>query len=117
MKDIINDLKKCDTWKVHLAIANNFISSIDNERVKSDNIEIMINDKVDEFIKGLFYSLKNRSQNNLESMKNIHLLCYKCHEINLNCGGSYTDSPDWIKSKKQQQIPSIKKVTNAFNTL
>ena len=36
MKDIINNLKKCDTWKVHLAIANNFISSIDNERVKSD---------------------------------------------------------------------------------
>ena len=30
----------------------------------------------------------------------VHLLYYKCHEINPNCGGSYIDSPDWIKSKK-----------------
>ena len=26
LKDIINNLKKSDTWKIHLAIANNFIS-------------------------------------------------------------------------------------------
>ena len=56
LKDIINNLKKSDTWKIQLTIANNFISSIDNdeERVmhsKSDNIEIMINDEADEVIK------------------------------------------------------------------
>ena len=28
------------------------------------------------------------------------LLYYKCHKINPNRGGSYIDSPDWIKSKK-----------------
>ena len=44
-----------------IAAANNFISSIDNdeERVmhsKSDNIVIMISDKV---VKELFHSLKN----------------------------------------------------------
>ena len=44
-------------------IANNFISSIDNdeERImhsKNDNIEIMINDDVDEVVKELFDSLK-----------------------------------------------------------
>ena len=33
---------------------------------KSDNMEIIINDEAD---KELFFSLKNRSQNNLESMK------------------------------------------------
>ena len=27
----------------------------------------------------------------------IHVLYYKCHKINLNCGGSNIDSPDWIK--------------------
>ena len=37
----------------------------------------------------------------------IHLLCLKCHKINLNHGGSYIDSPNWIK--KQQWIPSILK--------
>ena len=56
LKDIIINLKKSDTWKIQLTIANNFISSIDNdeERVmhsKSDNIEIMISDKPDEVIK------------------------------------------------------------------
>ena len=35
---------------------------------KSDNLEIMINDEIT-FIKYLFDSLKNRYQNNLESMK------------------------------------------------
>ena len=39
----------------------------------------------------------------------VHLLYYKCHKTNLNCGRSYTDSPYWIKNKKQQQILSIKK--------
>ena len=53
--------------KIQLTIANNFISSIDNdeERVmhsKSDNIEIMINDEADEVIKELFDSLKDNYQ-------------------------------------------------------
>ena len=30
LKDIINNLKKSDTWKIQLSIANNFISSVDN---------------------------------------------------------------------------------------
>ena len=44
LKDIISNLKKSDTWKIQLTIANNFMSSIDNdeERVmhsKSDKME------------------------------------------------------------------------------
>ena len=51
-----------------------FISSIDNDEgramhSKTDNIEIMINVEADEVIKELFDSLKDRYQNNLESMK------------------------------------------------
>ena len=61
----LNNFKKSDTWKTQLTIGNNFISSIDNDekRVmlsKSDNIEIIINNEADEFIKELFDSLKNR---------------------------------------------------------
>ena len=74
---------------------------------KSNNIEILINDEADEVIKELFDSLKNRYQNNLESVKArefvfnyVHLLCYKCPKINPNHGGSYIDSLDWIKNKK-----------------
>ena len=65
LKDIINNLQKSDTWKIQFTIANNFISSIDNDEEhvihsKYDNIEIMINDKVGEVMKELFDSLKNR---------------------------------------------------------
>ena len=41
----------------------------------------------------------------------VHLLYYKFYEINLNCGGSYIDSPDWIKNKKA----SINSVNNKDN--
>ena len=121
LKDIINNLKKSDTWKMQLIIAKNFISSIDNdeERVmhsKSDNIEIMINDEADEVIKELFDSLKDRYQNNLKSMKDsefvfdcVHLLYYKCHLKKPNRGGSYIDSPDWVKNKKVTINPINKK--------
>ena len=58
----------------------------------------MINDEADEVIEELFDSLKNRYQNNLESMKGsefvidyVQLLYYKCHKINPNCTGSYID--------------------------
>ena len=30
----------------------------------------------------------------------VQLLYYKCHKINLNCGGLYIYSSDWIKNKK-----------------
>ena len=33
----------------------------------------------------------------------VHLVYYKCHKINTNCGEPYIDSPNWIKNKKKQQ--------------
>ena len=55
LQDVINNLKKSVTWKIQLTIANSFISSIDNDEdpvmyLKSDNIEIIINDEADEVI-------------------------------------------------------------------
>ena len=114
LKDIINNLKKSDTWKIQLTTANTFISSVNNDdeslmHSESDYIDIMMNDETDEIIKEYFDSFKKRFQNNLESMKcseflldYVHLLYYKCHKINPNCGGSYADSLDWKKTKKQQ---------------
>ena len=73
-------------------------------QTKSDNIEIVINDEVNEVIKGIFDSLKNSFQNNLELIKGsefifdyVHLLHYKCHKINPNCNGLDISSPDWIE--------------------
>ena len=50
LKNIINDIKNPDSWKIQLTITINFISPTDDndeERVKHskpDNIEIMISD-------------------------------------------------------------------------
>ena len=60
--------------KIQLTIANNFISSIDNDEVhimhsKSDNIKIVMNDKADEITEKLLDSLKNKYQNTLELVK------------------------------------------------
>ena len=81
LKDIINNLKNSDTWKIQLTIANSFTSSIDYDEQhvihsESDYIVIMINDKVVEVIKELFDSLENRYQSNLESMKKSQFVFY-----------------------------------------
>ena len=77
---------------------------------KSSNTEIKINDKADEFIEKIFQSLLSSQQFGLEtSMKGsgfifdcVHLLYYKGHKENFKSSGSYIDSPDWIKNKKNQ---------------
>ena len=75
-----------------------------------------MNDDTVQVVEGRFESLKKCKKKLEESMKgsefvfdNVHLLYYKCHEINLNRGGSYIDSPDWI--------PINKKTMDAFNLL
>ena len=94
-------------WKTQFTITINLISSKDDNdedlemHSKSDNIEIMINDEADEVIEELVESLKKRCQNKSEeSMEGnefvfdyVHLLHYKCHKINPNCGESYIHSP------------------------
>ena len=44
-------------------------------------------------------------------IKNV--IRFKCFK----CGGSFIDSPDWIKDKKAAMNPSIRKITSDFNTL
>ena len=100
IRDLVNDLKQSDTWKIQLTITVTFSSSKDQndeDRImqsKSDNIEIMRSDEGDEVIKKLFDSLENRYQNNLESVRGsefvfnyVQLLYYKFRKINFNCVG------------------------------
>ena len=84
-------------------------------------MEILINKEADKVLKEIFDSLKNRYQNNLESMKGsgfvfdyLYLLCYKCHKINPNRDVTYIDSPDWIKNKKLTINPINKKDNRFF---
>ena len=58
----------------------------------------------------IFKSLLNRYQDHLETSMTdsdlifdcVQLQYYKCHKINPNRGGSYLDSPEWIKNKSKQ---------------
>ena len=77
---------------------------------KSDNIET--NDIINE----LFKSFLRRYQEGLETkmkgsefiFESVDLLYYSLHKISLNRGGSYIDSPDWIKSKRAIVNPKNK---------
>ena len=44
----------------------------------------------------------------------VHLIYYKCHKINLDCGGSHIDSSDWVKNKKATINTIIKKDNKFF---
>ena len=90
-----------------------FISSLDTGKIctmdsKSDNVEIMMGNEADDIIKELFESFKKRYQEGLETkmkgsqfvFESVDLLYYSLHKISLNRGGSYIDSPNWIKNKR-----------------
>ena len=68
---------------------------------KTDNIEIMIIDKVDEVVDEIFQTRPSRYQIGLETPMEcidfifdfVCLSCCKCHKISPNFGVSYIDSP------------------------
>ena len=89
----------------------NFISFKDFKNqiihLKCDNTEIMIGSETDKVIKKDFESLLQRYQNLLEESKtevfySVDALYYNLNKISLSRGGSYIDSPEWLKIKRQQ---------------
>ena len=75
---------------------------------KSDNIEIMIGDDNDDVIEELFKSLLKGYEENLQNkmrgsefeFDDVNFLYYDFNKISINRGGSYIDSPKWLKDKK-----------------
>ena len=74
------------------------------------------NEVVDELLQSLLsryqIGLKTLMRGSNFIFDSVQLLYCKCYKINFKLGGSYIDSPDWIK--KQQQIQKIKMI-NVFN--
>ena len=112
---MIDNHKAHSEWKIQLIMWIKFISSLDiNElrimHTKSNNAEIKNGTETGDIINELFKSFLRRYQKGLETkMKgsefvfdSVDLLYYSLHKISLNNGGSYIDSADWIKNKKQQ---------------
>ena len=106
---MINDYKSKSEWKAQLTAEINFISlkpGSDETRVihtKSDNAEIRIGDDTNEVVKELFKSLLQKYQEKMGGsdfeFDGVNLLYYDFNKINLNRGGSYIESPKWIKNK------------------
>ena len=128
LRDIIIDLQSSDTWKIHLIIAINFISSKDTEEERvmhstSVNIKFTPYNNENEVVNELFDLLRLKYQDNLNtSMRgsdfifdSVQLMYYKCHKVNYKRGGSYIDSPNRIKNKKKQQQIQKMKMINVFN--
>ena len=80
---------------------------------RSNNEEFMNGSDTDEIIKGLFESFLQKYEVNLqEKMKGLEFefdgvdfLYYDFNKISLNRGGSYIDSPKWLKDKKSTINP------------
>ena len=89
-----------------------FVSSLDDDEfhemyTKSDNVEIMSGTETSDAINKLFKSVFRRYQEGLQTkmressftFERVDLLNYHLHKISLNRGGSYIDSPEWLKNK------------------
>ena len=114
LRELINDHKNKVEWKIQLTAQINFISlrpGSDETRVihtSSANEEFMNGSDTDEIINELFRSLLQRYQENLqEKMKGsdfafdgVNYLYYDLNKISISKGGSYIDSPKWLKDKK-----------------
>ena len=100
-------------WKIELTMAINFISSKNSDEArtmnaKSNNVEIMMGSETDEIIEEFFKSFLQKYQEGLEKsmtgsefiFDSVDSLYYNLNKINLSRGGSYIDSPRWLKNKK-----------------
>ena len=75
---------------------------------RSDNVEIMFGDDNDDIIEQRFESLLQKYEENLQNkmrgsdfaFDRVNFLYYDFNKTSINRGGSYIDSPKWLKDKK-----------------
>ena len=84
----------------------------------------MISSETDEIIEDLFESFLQKYQEELEESMggsefvyvSVDVLYYNLNKVNLSRGGSYIDSPKWLKKKKATINQKIK-MTSLFSML
>ena len=112
--DLINVYKAKGEWKLQLSVEISFVSqkpgSDENRVVYTRSIpeEFMIGSETEEVAEKLFMSILQKYQDNLQNkMKSsdfifngINYLYYDLNRIIISKGGSYIESPKWLKDKK-----------------
>ena len=115
----MQEYKQKGEWKVKLTKEVNFISlkpGSDETRImytRSDNIEEMLGDDNDDILEQLFESLLQKEEENLQNKMRgsefefygVNFLYYDFNKTTINRGGSYIDSPKWLKDKKSTINP------------
>ena len=121
--------KTSSEWKIQLTMAINFISSKDSDETRtmhtrSNNVEIMVGSETNEIVKDLFESVLQNYQEGLEeSMRgsefaydSVDVLYYNLNKVSLSRGGSYIDSPKWVKNKRATINRQNKKDDRCFQS-
>ena len=119
LRELIEEYKQKGEWKVQLTIEVNFISlKPDSDETcimytRSDSIEIMFDDDNDDIIEQPFESLLQKYEENLQNkmrgsefqFDGVDFLYYDFNKTSINRGGSYIDSPKWLKNIKSTINP------------
>ena len=128
--DLINVYKAKGEWKLQLSAEISFISQKPDSNeirtmfTRSTPEEIIIGSETEEVAENLIMSILEKDQDNLQNkmkgsdfiFNGINYLHYDFNRITISKGGSYIESPKWLKDKKcciNQKIMII----NVFNML
>ena len=114
LNDLINNKKDEGEWKLPLSAEMSFVSqkpSSDEKRAiytRSTCEEFMIGSETEEITEKLIMSLLQKYQDNLQNkmkgsdfiFNGVNYLFYDLNRISISKGGSYIESPKWLKDKK-----------------
>ena len=112
--DLINLYKAKGEWKLRLSVEISFVSQkpgSDEKRAmytRSTPEEFMIGSETEEVAEKLFMSILQKYQYNVQNkmkgsdfiFNGINYLYYDLNRITISKGGSYIESPKWLKDKK-----------------
>ena len=114
LNDLINNKKEKGEWKLQLSAEISFVSQkpgSDETRImytRSICEEFMSGSETEEITEKLIMSLLQKYQDNLQNkmkgsdfiFNGVNYLFYDFNRITISKGGSYIESPKWLKDKK-----------------
>ena len=112
--DLINVHKAKGEWELQLSAEISFISQKPNSNeirvifIRSTSEEFMIGSETEELAEKRIISIPQKYQDNLQNkmkgsdfiFNGINYLYYDLNRITISKGGSYIESPKWLKDKK-----------------